>query len=340
MSEIGIVTAEEFTLILSELPTADKFVAEKARARQTILTKPQGSLGQLEELAIWLASWQGRDRPTLDRATCVVFAGNHGVTAKGVSAFPPEVTAQMVANFEAGGAAINQLCRASGANLKVIALDLDNPTEDFSERPALSAEACGQALWAGMNAVPKEADILLLGEMGIGNSTSAAALSTACFGGRAIDWTGPGTGLNESQMSHKAQIIEQALKCHEGKLTSAFEILRRLGGRELAALVGAVLAARQRNIPVILDGFICTAAAAVLTVGCTTALDHCQVAHLSVEPGHKRLADILGKTPILDLGMRLGEASGAAVALLILRAAVDVHNGMATFDQAGVSNRE
>ena len=340
MSEEMSFNEGELALILSELPVADGSVREKAVRRQENLTKPRGSLGQLEDLAIWLAAWQGRERPVLDKAHCLVFAGNHGITKKGVSAFPAEVTAQMVANFESGGAAINQLCRASGARLQVIDLELDQPTADFSEQPAMSVAECGRAFRAGMTAVPEDADILLLGEMGIGNSTSAAALSAACFGGDVGDWTGPGTGLDAAGINHKIRLIEQALRVHDGHLTGAFEIMRRLGGRELAAIAGAALAARQKRIPVILDGFICTAAAAVLTVDNKNALDHCQVAHLSVEPGHEILAGALQKTPILDLGMRLGEASGAAVALMILRAAIEVHNGMATFAEAGVTNRD
>lgn len=334
------MSEEDLRLLLSELPGADRGRQEMARQRQENLTKPQGSLGRLEELAIWLSAWQGREYPELEKACCLVFAGNHGITQKGVSAFPSEVTAQMVANFAAGGAAINQLCQASGADLQVIDLQLDQPTKDFSEQAAMSEEEWGEAFAIGMNAVPHNADILLLGEMGIGNSTSAAALSAACFGGDVKDWTGPGTGLNATEISHKIRIIEQSIAFHKAHLINSTEIMRRLGGRELAAISGAVLAARLKKIPVILDGFICTAAAAVLLKGNTQALDHCQIAHLSVEPGHGQLAKAINKKPILDLGMRLGEASGAAVALMILKAAVAVHNGMATFAEAGVSNRD
>ncbi|WP_417623305.1 nicotinate-nucleotide--dimethylbenzimidazole phosphoribosyltransferase [Paremcibacter congregatus] len=340
MADQIIFTAEDLTRMLIDLPTCNQTIGDQARARQNNLTKPQGSLGHLEELAIWLASWQGRDAPSVADAHCLVFAGNHGIAAKGVSAYPAEVTAQMVMNFEQGGAAINQLCRVSGAVLKVVALELDRPTDDLSQGPAMTAEDCARALQVGRDAVPETADILLLGEMGIGNSTSAAALSAACFGGAVKDWTGPGTGLDQSGLDYKINLIEQAMSCHDNMLTSPFEILRRLGGRELAAIAGAVICARERGIPVILDGYICTAAAAVLTTGATAALDHCQVAHLSQEPGHRVLSEILGKRPILDLDMRLGEASGAAVALMVLQAAVAVHNGMATFAEAGVSEHE
>lgn len=335
-----MISERDWQVALSELPTIDSVCESQARARQDVLTKPQGSLGRLEELAIWLSGWQGIKKPSVNKATCLVFAGNHGVVKQGVSAFPAEVTAQMVMNFEVGGAAINQLCKASGADLKVISLDLDSPTADFTEGPAMSAEECSEAIQQGMDAVSEDIDILLLGEMGIGNSTSAAALSAATFGGEVAPWVGAGTGLDAAQMQHKSRVIEGALERHKGQLASSFEILTRLGGRELAAIVGAVLKARQCRIPVLLDGFICTAAAAVLTRDNPQALDHCQIAHLSQEPGHKRLAEALGKNPILNLNMRLGEASGAATALMILKSAVAVHNGMATFDEAGVSNRD
>lgn len=342
MTDSHIKNAQDLIQALGQLSDLQddpkRCAAEKrARARQEILTKPEGSLGRMEELAIWLSAWQGRERPSLDRATCLVFAGNHGIAAQGVSAYPPEVTGQMVLNFDRGGAAINQLCRTSGADLQVISLDLDRPTQDLSLEAAMTEQDCADAFNRGQDAVPKDADILLLGEMGIGNSTSAAALSTACFGGHPKQWTGAGTGLKAPQIKHKINLIEQAMACHAGKLTSAFEVMRRLGGREMAALSGAVFAARQRSIPVLLDGYICSAAAAVLTLDAKGALDHCQIAHLSREPGHRILTEALGKDPLLDLGMRLGEASGAAVALMILRAAVEVHNGMATFAEAGVS---
>ncbi|HUC62126.1 MAG TPA: nicotinate-nucleotide--dimethylbenzimidazole phosphoribosyltransferase [Alphaproteobacteria bacterium] len=332
-------TLAEFRARLRALPGADIASADAARAREGQLTKPAGSLGRLEEIAIWLSAWQHRHPPSLDNPLCLVFAGNHGVVARGVSAFPGEVTRQMVANFAAGGAAINQLCKAFGATLEVLPLELDRPTADLCEAPAMNEAECGAALTLGWNAVKPGHDALLVGEMGIGNTTAAAALAAALFGGSGIDWAGPGTGLDKSGVSRKAQVVDQALAFHGRALADPLEALRRVGGRELAAISGAVAAARFHSIPVILDGFVATAAAAPLHKLEAGALDHAIAGHVSAEPGHKRLLDALDKAPLLTLNMRLGEASGAAVALGVLRAAVATHCGMATFAEAGVSGK-
>lgn len=321
---------------IATLPVADQGAADAARERQGNLTKPPGSLGRLEDLAIFMAGWRATDRPRIVRAQALVFAGNHGICAQGVNPYPQEVTAQMVGNFQAGGAAINQLCRANGADLSVIALDLDRPTADFTEGPAMTEAEVLDAMARGAAAVDPEADVLVLGEMGIGNSTIAAALARALLGGHASDWVGPGTGSDAAGMSLKARVIEAGILRHRDVLDDPLMVMAALGGREQAAICGAVLRARELRIPVILDGFICTAAAAVLhPLGST--LDHCLVGHASAEPGHRRLLAAIGKEPILDLGMRLGEGSGAAVALGVLRAALEAHNGMATFAEAGVS---
>jgi nicotinate-nucleotide--dimethylbenzimidazole phosphoribosyltransferase len=299
------------------------------------LTKPPGSLGRMEDLAIFMAGWRQREKPVIDTAQALVFAGNHGVCAQGVNPFPQEVTAQMVANFEYGGAAINQLCRANGADLSVIALDLEVPTADFTETAAMSEEACLAAMTRGAEAINPAADVVLLGEMGIGNSTISAALCTALFGGAAGEWVGPGTGSDADGIALKTRVIETGVARHGSG--TPMEILAALGGREQAALCGAVLEARAHGIPVILDGFICTAAVAPLYATEAALLDHCLVAHMSAEPGHQRLLSALNKDPILNLGMRLGEGSGAAVALGVLRSALACHSGMATFAEAGVS---
>jgi len=313
----------------------DDSAAAAARARQAELTKPPGSLGRLEELAVFMAGWQGRERPRIDRAQALIFAGNHGVTAQGVNPFPVEVTAQMVENFRNGGAAINQLCRLAGADLSVIALDLDRPTEDFTQGMAMEVPDLVAAIQTGKNAVDPEADVILLGEMGIGNSTVAAALAAATFGGSAEDWVGPGTGADDDIMARKIAAVNAGLKRHKGAATAA-SILGSYGGREQAAICGAVIRARELGIPVILDGFICSAAAGVLLVNDPEALDHCLLGHESAEPGHRRLVAVIKKKPVVTLDMRLGEGSGAAVALLILRAALECHNGMATFGEAGI----
>jgi nicotinate-nucleotide--dimethylbenzimidazole phosphoribosyltransferase len=324
---------------LAQLEPADAAAAERAQARQASLTKPPGSLGRLEALAIWLAAWQGREPPALDRVGALVFAGNHGVTARGVSAYPAEVTAQMVANFSAGGAAINQLCRIAGAGLSVVPLELERPTADFCEASAMSEAECLDALNRGMAAVAPDLDLLAVGEMGIGNTTSAAALCAALYGGGA-SWAGPGTGLDAAGIERKGLVIELALARHRGVLADPLEVLRRLGGREIAAMAGAIVAARLRRVPVLLDGLVAGAAAAVLHALAPDGLAHVQAAHRSAEPAHGRLLAKLGLRPLLDLDMRLGEASGAALAILLCRAALACHGGMATFAGAGVSERD
>ena len=316
-------------------PGFDVSAAQAARARQMDLTKPPGALGRLETLAEFMAGWRGDPRPVITKAQALVFAGNHGVCAQKVNPFPQEVTAQMVANFQSGGAAINQLCRVAGAELGVVAIDLDRPTADITIAPAMTAQECLNAMAQGAGAVATDADVLILGEMGIGNSTIAAALALGAFGGQAADWAGRGTGADADGVSLKAQVIAKAVALHGG--LGALDQLAALGGREQAAICGAVLAARAHRIPVILDGYICTAATAPLFKTDPELLAHCLVGHRSAEPGHRRLLEAMGKDPILDFEMALGEGSGAALALNILRAALECHNGMATFAEAAVS---
>ena len=322
---------------LSALPGPDTAAAAAAEARNGQLTKPPGALGRLEPLAAWYAGWRGDPRPVLEQPQVIVFAGNHGIAARGVSAFPADVTAQMVANFEAGGAAVNQLARAFGARMDVRALDLDRPTADFTTGPAMTKAEFVAALAAGWDAVDRQADILVVGEMGIGNTTVAAAVAAGLFGGSGSDWVGRGTGVDDAGLTLKARVVDEGLARHRAALGEPFEVLRRLGGRELAAMAGAILAARARRVPVILDGFICWAAAAAVERAKAGALDHCVAGHLSDETGHGRLLNALGKAPLLALGLRLGEGSGAALAIGILQGAVACHSGMATFGEAGVS---
>jgi len=277
--------------------------------------------------------------PEVRRPLVAIFAGNHGVTRHGISAFPSSVTQQMVENFAAGGAAINQICIAYDLGLKVFDLALDLPTGDITVEPALDEAACAATMAFGMEATAGGIDLLVLGEMGIGNTTVAAAVAAGLFGGPAADWVGPGTGLDAEGVAHKAAIVQQALACHAGHLDDPLEVLRRLGGRELAAIAGAILAARMSRIPVLIDGYVATAAAAVLWRLDHHALDHCQFGHLSAEPAHGLLLAKLGRKPLLDLGMRLGEGSGAALAAGLVKAAAQIHAGMATFAQAGVSGR-
>jgi nicotinate-nucleotide--dimethylbenzimidazole phosphoribosyltransferase len=325
--------------LLKNLPGPDVAAAEAARRRNAALTKPLGSLGRLEELAEFLAAWQGRHPPKLDKPVAVVFAGNHGVVRHGITAYPQEVTAHMVANFRNGGAAINQLCKTFGLGLKVFELALAVPTSDITETAALEEAECVAAMAFGMEAIADGADLLCVGEMGIGNTTVAAAICAALYAGKGEEWVGPGTGVDAAGLKRKAQVVNQAIDLHRAHLQDPFEVLRRLGGRELAAIAGAILAARHHRIPIFLDGYVATAAAAILHKANPAALDHCMAAHCSAEPSHRKLLAKIGKQPLLELGMRLGEASGAALAAAIAKAAVAVHADMATFADAGVSEK-
>ncbi|MGJ8622558.1 MAG: nicotinate-nucleotide--dimethylbenzimidazole phosphoribosyltransferase [Yoonia sp.] len=329
-------TLSAFRDVLAAAAGPDADALKGAQDRNGQLTKPPGALGRLEDLAIWYAGWRGNPRPAINAPQVIIFAGNHGVCAQGVSAFPSEVTAQMVANFEHGGAAINQLAQAFGAKLDVHALSLETPTADFTKAPAMTAEDCVAALQTGWNAVDPSADLLVTGEMGIGNTTSAAAIATALLGGEAGDWTGRGTGVDDAGLSRKTDAVAKGIALHA--TDDPLEVLRCLGGRELAAMAGAIAAARHHRIPVILDGFICSAAALTLAKAVEGALDHTVAGHLSAEGAHQRLLDAMGKTPLLDLGLRLGEGSGAALAIGVLKGAVACHSGMATFAEAGVSD--
>ena len=326
---------EEFAAALAAAPAPDASARKEAEARNGQLTKPPGALGRLEDLAIWYGAWRGTGRPEIKSPQVIVFAANHGVAARGVSAFPPEVTAQMVANFEQGGAAVNQLSKVFGARMDVHALDLDRPTADFTQAPAMSEAEVVAALRTGWEAVDAQTDLLVTGEMGIGNTTSAAAIALALYGGAAGDWTGRGTGVDDAGLDLKTRVAAEGAARHAG--VRGLEALRCLGGREIAAMAGAIARARALRIPVILDGFICTAAAACLADTAQGALDHCVAGHVSAEAAHGKLLKKLGKEPLLSLGMRLGEGSGAALAIGVMQGAVACHSGMATFAEAGVS---
>lgn len=325
----------EYRALLKGLDGPDATAIALADDRNAQLTKPPAALGRLEDLARWYAGWRGNGRPALDRPQVVIFAGNHGVAAKGVSAFPPEVTVQMVANFQHGGAAINQLSRTFGAKMDVYALDLETPTADFTASPAMTDEDVLRALSTGWEAVDPEADLLVTGEMGIGNTTSAAAIAHALYGGQPEDWVGRGTGVDDAGLRLKASVVADGVARHGGG--DGLDTLARLGGREIAAMAGAILRARTLGIPVILDGFICCSAAACLHALNPAALDHCVAGHVSAEAAHPALLQKLGQEPLLSLGLRLGEGSGAALAIGVLKGAIACHSGMATFAEAGVS---
>ncbi|WP_377289377.1 nicotinate-nucleotide--dimethylbenzimidazole phosphoribosyltransferase [Rhizobium sp. SG2393] len=330
---------DDFRELLRHLPGPDSAALVAARNRDQQLTKPPGALGRLEEIAMWLAAWTGRP-PAVTRPLVAIFAGNHGVTKNGITPYPSSVTQQMVENFAAGGAAINQICVTHDLGLKVFDLALDYPTGDITEEAALSERDCAATMAFGMEAVAGGTDLLCIGEMGIGNTTIAAAINLALYGGTAADWVGPGTGSEGEVLARKVAAVEKAVALHRPHLSDPLEVLRRLGGREIAAMAGAILAARMQKVPVIIDGYVATSAAAILKAANPAALDHCLIGHVSAEPGHIRAIEMLGKTPLLALGMRLGEGTGAALAAGIVKAAAACHSGMATFAQAGVSNKE
>src|ERR1700691_4741221 len=284
-----------------DLPPGNHAASALVAAREAVLTKPPRSLGRLEDLSAWLAHWQGRSPPRLQRVDILVFAGNHGVAGQGVSAYPAEVTAQMVANFAAGGAAINQLARTAGANLRVIPLALEQPTADFTKEPAMSEDEFLAAVSTGYEAVSPESDLICVGEMDIGNTTAASAIAAALFGGGGARWAGRGTGVDEEGLARKRAVIDRALARHAALLHDPLAIAAAFGGRELAAILGATLAARRYNIPVLLDGFVCTAAVAPLAKLRGDTLAHVQAGHVSAEAGHRMLLDELSLVPIVDL---------------------------------------
>lgn len=331
-------------------------VAEQARSRQAQLTKPPGSLGRLETLAIELATLQGQPNPLVDRVWISIFAADHGVVAEGVSAFPQSVTGEMLRNFIAGGAAINVLARELGASFELIDLGLAVPIEPLPGvrhlaiapgtanlrcQPAMTEAQCEQALLAGrqvlLGAAGEGAHLFIGGEMGIGNTTAASALACALLDLPAERLVGPGTGLGAQGLANKARIVNEALSLHLPACSTPLDCLTRLGGLEIAALVGAFIAASQFGVPVLVDGFICSVAALCAIRMNPSCRDWLLFSHQGAEPGHGPVLAALDAEPLLSLGMRLGEGSGAALAVPLLRAACALHNQMATFSEAAIS---
>ncbi|VAW20649.1 Nicotinate-nucleotide--dimethylbenzimidazole phosphoribosyltransferase [hydrothermal vent metagenome] len=329
----------DFAELMNIMPSGSQASVDAVRARDAQLTKPAGSLGRLEYLVEFLARWQEKSPPTLNNPMVAVFAGNHGVTKQGVSPFPASVTAQMVANFTAGGAAISQICKLHELNLRVFELALEQPTGDISVEAALSDKECAATIAYGMEAIAGEPDLLCIGEMGIGNTTIAAAIYAALFDGTGKDWVGAGAGVDQAGINHKGEIVDKALALHRADLDHPLKVLARLGGREIAAMLGALIAARQRKIPVIVDGYVACAAAAIAYAVNPATLDHCLFSHVSAESAHARVLKQMNKHALLDLGLRLGEGSGAALAAAMVKTALHLHNNMATFEEAAVSNR-
>ncbi len=332
-------------------------VREEALARQQQLTKPTGSLGQLERVAVQLAGLQGRVKPKVDAVWIAIFAGDHGVVAEGVSAYPQEVTGQMLHNFVTGGAAISVLAQQLSAQLDVVDLGTVSPldlpgvrhlrigagTANFAKAPAMTQEQGLLALQAGRDSVLRAkavgTELFVGGEMGIGNTAAASAVACSLLECAAQLLVGPGTGLNAAGISHKTDVIERALKLHAEQAGDPLQSLFYLGGFEIAALVGAYLACAQEGITVLVDGFICSVAALVAVRLNPACRDWLLFGHRGAEPGHRHLLETLQAEPLLDLGMRLGEGSGAALAVPLVRLACQLHNGMATFAEAAVADR-
>jgi len=308
----------------------------RIRRRLDSLTKPQGSLGRLEELALQVGLIQGTDMPAIGRKAMLLFCADHGVVEEGVSPFPQEVTAQMVANFRAGGAAITVLCRQYGIEPVIVDLGIGKPTRNFAREPAMSKDEAQRAIETGIQHAD-DGDVLGAGEMGIGNSTAAAALLCAFTGVSPIEAAGRGTGLDDAGVARKADVIARALALHRVDRNDAIGVLAALGGREIAAIVGLILGAAQKRRVVVLDGFISCSAALVVRAMEPAALDYVVYSHCSAERGHQRMLESLGARPLFDLDMRLGEGSGAAIGISLVESAVRLYREMATFDGAGVS---
>ena len=343
---------------IAEIAPLNAAAMAAARARQEQLTKPAGSLGRLEALAIQLAGITGQEQPTLGEKAIVVMAGDHGVTAEGVSAYPAEVTPQMVLNFLRGGAAINALAGVVGARVVVVDIgvagELAHPsllarkiapgTANMTQGPAMTRAQAEGAIAVGIAVVATlvgaGAQIVATGEMGIGNTTAASAITAVLTGSTPADVTGRGTGIDDAQLAHKVAVIERALAVNAPNPDDALDTLSKIGGLEIAGLVGVILGAAARRMPVVLDGFITGSAALVAAKLCPAVRDYLIAGHLSVERGHRVLLDTLGLAPLLSLDLRLGEGTGAALAMGIIEAALAAHRQMATFAEAGVSERE
>jgi nicotinate-nucleotide--dimethylbenzimidazole phosphoribosyltransferase len=344
--------------VLAAIEPMDPAAQAQARERQQQLTKPAGSLGRLEALAIQIAGITRNPLPTLDQKAVIVMAGDHGVAVEGVSAYPAAVTPQMVLNFARGGAAINALARQAGARVVVVdvgvAVDVPHPqvisrkvapgTANMAVGPAMTREQAIAAIEVGLDLIEEEAarelDLVATGEMGIGNTTAASAITAALTGVAVSSVSGRGTGIGDEQLAHKIQVIERALARNRPDPTDPLDVLAKVGGLEIAGLVGVVLGAAAARVPVVVDGFISGAAALVAGRLCPTVREYLIAGHVSAERGHRLILEQLGLAPLLDLDLRLGEGTGAALAMGLIDAALRAHREMATFAEAGVSERE
>lgn len=344
--------------LIKQIQPLDEVAMQAARERQNMLTKPQGSLGRLEELSIQLAGMTANPFPSVKRKAVIVMAADHGVALEGVSAYPPEVTPQMVLNFLRGGAAINVLARQAGARVTVVdvgvAADFDSApgliqrkvmpgTQNLAAGPAMKRAEAEQALQVGVDIFNEEyargLDIVATGDMGIGNTTPSAAIASVMTGLPVAQITGRGTGVDDAGLAHKIEIIEQALRVNQPDANDALDVLRKVGGLEIAGLAGVMIAAASRRVPVVVDGFISTAAAMIAVGLAPSVRDYLISAHQSVEIGHQAMLKHLKLKPVLDLDLRLGEGTGAALAFHLLEASTKILREMATFGEAGVSEK-
>lgn len=320
--------------LLRDAPGPDRRSRARVEQRAADVLRPSGALARLDAVAAWLAAWQRSDRPAVERPGVIVFVADHGVASEGVSAYPQAITAAMLDALRAGVATASVMARAVGAEMSAIDVGVRRPTGNIVREPALSPERWRSCFEAGRRAIAElDVDIAVLGEMGIGNTTAAAAVAASLFGRRVEDWVGRGTGVDAAVLARKVDVVRRAV-ARVGDV-APLTALRELGGAELAALAGAVVEARLRSLPVILDGFVVTAAAAPLELAQLGALDHCIAGHRSSEPGHALLLEKLGKEPLLDLDLRLGEGSGALAALPLVRLAARAVTDVATFAERG-----
>ncbi|MGH2662651.1 MAG: nicotinate-nucleotide--dimethylbenzimidazole phosphoribosyltransferase [Actinomycetota bacterium] len=316
---------------LGDLPAPDGAAAAAVRERAANILRPKGALARLDEVAAWLAGWQRTSRPRVDAPSAVVFVADHGVATEGVSAYPTEVTGEMLRALRAGAATASVMAGLAGVELSVVDVGVGRPSANLLQEAALSPSRFRECFEAGRRTVRElDTDLLVVGEMGIGNTTAAAAVCAALFGGPAEEWAGRGTGIDDAGFARKVRVVDGARRrMDEGE--GPLEILRQLGGADLVAVAGAVAEARLRSIPVLLDGFVVTAACAPLEFVWPGALSHCLAAHCSEEPGHRLLLEKLGKQPLLDLGLRLGEGSGALAAVPLVKMAAACVTDVATF---------
>src|SRR4051812_46133578 len=327
---------DELIGLLADLPAPDADSAAQVHDRALQVLRPTGALARLDEVAAWLASWQRTTKPKVARPAAVVFAADHGVASEGVSAYPAAVTVEMLKALRSGAATAAVMARELGVQLEVVDVGVGRPSGNLRREPALDEERFQQCLDAGRGVVAGlDADVLVFGEMGIGNTTPAAAVSAAVFGGPAEEWTGRGTGIDDTRWAAKVEVVDDAVKRLPDDCPP-LEILRQVGGPELVAIAGAVVEARRRSLPVVLDGFVVTAAVAALEAVIPGALDHCIAGHCSGEAGHRLLLEKLGKPPLLDLGLRLGEGSGALAAVPLVRLAAACVTDVATFEEWGL----